>query len=186
MNPGAVHWMIAGGLALAAHVAAFYSNDAQSWRAAEQASGAPQAVWGLTEIALTEEVDPTKTDTPEDPVEEAQETEPVENQELSAVAPAEQAEIAPPEAVEPVEEKEEERPVEKPKKKKAKPKPKKKSASSGPVGRAAGSSSRRSSRSGAASFSNYAGRVAAHLQPIRWSENDTTLRKIQTDLGRGS
>lgn len=164
MTPGAIHWMVAGGVAVVAHLAVFYSGEAQSWRAAEQASGAPQAVWGLTEIALTDEVDPTQTTTPEEPVEEAEELAPTDTQELSAVAPAEQAAVTAPEAVEPVEEKKEEKPVEEPKKKKAKPRPEQKSASSGPVGRAAGSSGRRSSNAGGASFSNYAGRVAAHLR----------------------
>lgn len=164
MSPGPIHWLIAGGVAIAAHLAAFYSNDAQSWRASEQAAGAPEAVWGLTEIALTEEIDPTQTQAPEEPVEKADTVEPEQAQELSAIAPVEQAAVAAPEAVEPVEQKvEEQKPVEKPKEKKSEPK-KKTTASSGPVGRAAGSSGRPSSSSGGASFSNYAGRVAAHLR----------------------
>lgn len=166
MTPGPFHWAVAASVAIALHLAAFYSNDAQGWRAAEQAAGAPEAVWGLTEIALTEEIDPTKTAVPEKPVEEVEDLEPVDSQALSAVAPVEQAAIAAPEAVEPVEKKDEVKPVEEPKevKKKEKPKPKKATASGGPVGRASGSSGQRSSRSGGANFSNYAGRVAAHLR----------------------
>lgn len=200
MRPGTLHWALAAGVALAVHLAAFISGGAEQWRAAEQSASAPEAVWGLTEIALTEEVDPLQTATPAEPVEEAERLAPRETKALRAEAPAEQAQVAVPETAEPTEEKEEEKPVdkeaeqkpveeqpekpveerqvqepveepeetqlkEKPKKKpEKKKKTKKKATSSGPVGRTSGSNARRSSGSGRASFSNYAGRVAAHLR----------------------
>lgn len=165
MNPGPLHWALAASVAIAAHLAAFYSSNAQGWQAAGQAGGAPQAVWGLTEIALTEEIDPTKTQiqTPQEAVEKSDVIEPEQARELSAVAPVEQAEIAAPEAVEPVEQKVSElKPVEEPKKKKAEEK-RKRDAASSPVGRSSPGSNRQSRSSGAA-FSSYAGRIAAHLR----------------------
>lgn len=201
MTPRLPHWLAAGGLALAVHVAAFIPLDVDKRSAAEQSAGAPEAVWGLSEVALTETAEPQPSDPPVEPVEKTETVAPQENAALRPVAPAETAPVAIPETAEPpdppetatqptpetaetaepeetetaqaetaepVEKKQEqepvEEPVERPLKKPEKPEAKEKTASGGPVGRAAGSEGGRPSASGRASFSNYAGRIAAHLR----------------------
>lgn len=201
MKPGAWHWCAGLALSLTAHLAVF-AGPAEKWVAAEQTDGGPEAVWGLTEVALSEAVEPLETPRPVEPVESEKPVAAVkrEHRPLTARAVAEQTPVAAPEEVEParddqpVEPRLEERqiapaakeetvapnrehkevkpeaepaqeakPVEK--RKKVKPKPRKQAAPSGPVGRDAGRTrSRRTNTAGRASFSNYAGLVAAHLR----------------------
>lgn len=187
MKPGLLHWAAAAGAAFAVHLAAFVSSGPQTWRPAAHSPGAPEVVWGLTDRALTSEVDPVRPKNAVLPARSAATLAPTPGEELRPVGEAGPTVAALPETAAPVANKTERKPADTRDQQVARPEPTPRAG--GPVGRAAGTQPRAAPNAGSSDLSSYAGRVAAHLQRYKRYPNPAGQANgtatVSFSLGRG-